>query len=954
MEKLETASERFLVVGLGASAGGLEAIIALLAAMPVAPGIAFLVVCHQPVERVSLLPEILARHCRLPVALAIEGEPLVVDRVYVAPPGGRLAVTGGLLSLSGREPHGDLPIDFCLRSLAAELKERVVAVVVSGTGSDGTLGSAAVKAAGGLVIAQEPGTAEHAGMPASIIAAGLADWVLAPAAIAARLLAHASELRADGQATGSAIGQAVLARLYTLLRERTGRDFSSYKASTIRRRIARRMVVRQVSTAEAYLKELEANVDEVDRLFKDLLIGVTSFFRDPDVWRSLAEQALAPLVASGAPGRPFRAWVAGCSTGEEAFTIAMLLSELSEHLRRRFDVQIFATDLDDAAIDVARAGLYPEAIVADVGHERLERFFIPDKGGYRVRQEIREQVIFAVHDLANDPSFSRLDLLSCRNVLIYMDAPLQERLLATFHYALRPGGVLLLGTSESLGRLGGYFEAVDGRLRVFRRLGGAGPPRVIGERVVAEGRRADVAAPSRGDAERGLGALVERRLVARYLPPAIVVDERGDLLHVHGRTGPYLEPAPGRPTHNALAMARAGLGLTLTAAVREALASAEPAVYRDVEVESDGRVLRVTVTAETLALPEGRGGAVLVTFEPGAPVAAADAAASPAGQLPRVLQLEHEMRRARDQLQTAIEELESSNEEQQSINEELQSANEELETSKEEMHSLNEELQTVNAELQLKVEMLSQVNDDMTNLLNSTEIATLFLDRRLHIKRFTRPARALFHLIDGDVGRPIQDLASTLVDQSLAEDGAQVLRTLIPREVEVADKSGRTYLMRILPYRTTDNLIDGLVVTFIDTTELTAAKALAASRALATGIVETVREPLLVLDQALAVVTANAAFYAAFACGAGEVLGARFLELDQGVWDMPTLRQRLTDVLERDVTFEGLAVERVFPRVGERRLLLNARRLVTGGAGASVMVLLAMEPVPRAEGGSTP
>lgn len=945
----------FPVVGLGASAGGLEALIALLAAVPAHGGLAFIVVVHQHPGHVTYLPELLARRTPLEVVTAAEGVAVAPDRVLVAPPGARVALHGGLIQLLPYDPDGaELPIDAFFRSLAADAGARAVAVILSGTGSDGTVGARSIKAEAGLVIAQQPATAEHDGMPGSVIRAGCADHVLAPAAIAAHLVAHAALLARGGDPATSRLPPDVFQRILLLLRDRTGRDVGQYKPTTIVRRIERRMHVHQVADAAGYLELLGQRPAEVAQLSRDLLISVTTFFRDPQVWAELQELALTPLLRDGPRDRPLRVWVPGCATGEEAYTIAIAIAEVAARLEVVRPVQVFATDLAGDAIETARTGRFPAGIAADVGAVRLARWFVAEDGGFRIRREIREQVAFAPHDLLADPPFTRLDLLSCRNVLIYLQPAPQQRLMPLFHYALNPGGVLLLGSSETVGPTSELFEPIALATRIFRRRPGVAPVRGFG------GLRAPAATrpePAVGAAPAAaLAAAVEASLVARYVPPSVVVDERGDVAYVHGPTGAYLELAPGRPVANAFIMARPGLGLALTAAVREAAAGAGRVSRRGVEVGVGAGVDHVVdIVAEPLVAPELAAGLVLVSFERSpAPVAvdgdgadggdgADDAGHATAADV-HLRDLEQQVQRSGDHLHRSIMELQGSNEALQSANEELQSANEELETSKEEMESLNEELQTVNAELQTKVVALSQIHDDMANLLDATDIATVFLDRQLRIKRFSRPVTALVNLRDTDVGRPLADLQTGLAYDRLVDDAAAVLRTLAVREVAVQARSGRSYLMRILPYRTVDNVIDGVVITFTDTTELTAARVAGEARALAGNIVATVREPLLVLDRDLRILVANAAFHRCFRVTEEEILGQPLAAVVGGAWDLPELRRRLTEVLRHDGVVEGFAVERELPGLGVRRMVLDARRL-RQASDQPDLVLLAMEVV---------
>jgi len=945
-EAVAADAARFPVVGLGASAGGLEALSSFLAGVPSQPGFALVVVTHQHAGRVSLLPEILARRTSLEVVAAVEGARLEVDHLYVCPPGARLALLDGVVHVfEGEDASGDLPIDAFFRSLGGDMKERAVAVVLSGTGSDGTVGAKLIKVGGGLVLAQEPASAEHQGMPASVIRSGAVDAVLRPEDMPARLRGHAA-LLAQGmghEPLPSRISADLLQRVLVLVRDRTGHDLSSYKQSTVLRRTERRMNVRQIADPAAYVDYLQDHPEEMDQLFKDVLISVTTFFRDPDVWQRLQNSALPSLLRSVPEGETFRAWVPGCATGDEAYTIAIAVREVCEQEGIDVALQVFATDLDSAAIEAARSGLFPAGIAADVGPERLARWFRPERTGYRIRQDIRERVSFAAHDLLQDPPFTRLHLLSCRNVLIYLQPRLQQRLMPLFHYALRPSGILLLGNSETVGQVSELFEPVDQLARIFRRRDGAGAVRGIAELRLNVSRRSELAVapsarPDTGDAKE-LASLVARDLAARYVPPSILVDADGEVVHVHGRTGPFLELATGRPTCNAFFMARPGLQLVLTSVVREALARGTRVVHRGVEVRGEeGR--RVDVVAEPFETPHARSGLVLISFEPCRP----GSLEAPGGvdEL-RIWELEREVERTSEHLRRVNEQLQRSNEELQSYNEELQSSNEELETSKEEMHSLNEELHTVNAELQVKVEALSQVNDDMANLLESTAIATVFLDRSLRIKRFTQPLTELIRVIDSDLGRPLRDLASEL-DYDLTKDAEAVLRTLVVKEAQLRARNGRHYLMRILPYRTTENVIDGVVVTFIDTTELHAARVLAESRRVALSIVDTVREPLIVLDRALRVMVANRAFYRTFRLDPAGVVGVVLHEVGAGEWDIPELRRRLAEVIADDAAFEDLEVIAAFQGIGRKRLLLNARRLRQDPEQAE-LVLLAMDTV---------
>ena len=828
------------VVGVGASAGGLEALEELFRNMPSATGMAFIVVTHLHPEHRSLLPELLSRITDLPVVAAETGLEVKADHIYVGPPGGQLSIEGGRLLRLERDPdHAPrMPINYFLRSLAQDLCERAVCIILSGTGSDGTLGLQEIKAQAGMVMAEEPQSAKYAGMPSSAIATGLVDFVMPPAAMPEQLVHYArapylSAALANEEAPAD--GSGALQEIFGVLRGHTGHDFSAYKNNTIHRRIARRMNVHQIQSHTQYVHYLQENPDEIDTLFRELLINVTNFFRDPEAWEVLA-QSIEALVRSRPVGSSLRVWVPGCSSGEEVFSIAILLHECIQVSERQMDIQVFGTDLDARAVDRARAGLYPEGMADDLTPERLKRYFTREKGGYRIRKDIREITVFAVQNVIKDPPFTQMDLISCRNLLIYLNAKIQKKLLPIFHYALKPQGLLFLGSSETIGTFSDLFEPLDKRWKLFRRKQGVTGRQALPDfplQLAVNGTRPSPRAVAK-QAAKGVSVQrrIERALLGRFVPASVIANERGDIVYVHGRTGAYLEPSEGQPRNNILEMAREGLQIELAEALRQAFAENTEVVRNSVRVNSNGASTYVDLGVVKLDQPEDMRDLLLVSFSP-TPSRPADAdtvasAQRPGaedgerlGQMERALKFMRETHQATlEELETANEELESTNEELQSTNEELQSTNEELETSKEEMQSLNEELTTVNAELQSKVEDLSQSSDDMQNLLNSTKIATLFLDNELKIKRFTDRARDLVMLRREDVGRPISELASKLQHEDLDADCRNVLKTLVFMETEVRSNDGGIYLMRIMPYRTATNAIDGLVLTFVDISRL--------------------------------------------------------------------------------------------------------------------------------------
>jgi two-component system, chemotaxis family, CheB/CheR fusion protein len=953
----------FLFVGLGASAGGLEALEEFFLHTPPASGMAFVVMTHQHPGHVSLLPELLKKHTRMSVIAARDGLRVAPNCVYVATAEGYLGVFDGTLHLMPFKDSGGarLPIDYFFRSLAEDQKERAVGIVLSGTGTDGTLGLKAIKGATGMVMAEDPASAKYSGMPQSAIATGLVDYVLPPGQLAAQLIAYAQGPYVAPIEPGPAADGALpepMQKILIHLRSRTGQDFSVYKPSTIRRRIERRMNVHQLHGPQQYIQFLQENPHEFDLLFKELLIGVTSFFRDPEAFDFLAKTALPELLKARREDSPVRLWVPGCATGEEAYSLAMVLQECLDRLKLRLHVQIFATDLDTEAIEIARGGQYPDGIAGDVSQERLKRFFVKEDATYRVRKEIRELVIFAPQNLLKDPPFTKQDLISCRNLLIYLKADAQKQLFGLFHYALKPEGLLFLGPSENITEPANHFEVRNKKWKLFGRKNSAVtyfPPLQSGHtRLVPVAGGETTGAPAGARArESQLPALLEKVLMKRFVPACVVINERGDIHFIQGRTGDYLEPAAGQPRLNILEMAREGLRAELTAALRRAVAQEEEIIHERVRVRTNGNLILVTITVSRITEPETLRGLLLVTFRPSPGLPAPSKkqrGALTKKEAGRLKDLERDLQFTRESLQSTVEELEaaneelkSTNEELQSTNEELQSANEELETSKEEMQSLNEELQTVNAQLQGKVDDLSEASDDMQNLLNSTAVATIFLDADLKIKRFTEESRKLINLIPTDAGRSIGDLASNLDYTQLVADARDVLRTLVFKEKEIQTKDGSWRMMRISPYRTTENVIDGLVITFVDINATKQAEQVAqAARVYAENIVDTVREPLLILDRELRVVSANQSFYQFFRTEPAQVVHNKFCELGGGQWKIPALREQLDGLLAKRTVVKDFVVEHEFPVIGRKTLVLNARRLQQE-VRLPGMILLAME-----------
>ena len=830
----------FPIVGIGASAGGLEALELFLRNVPKQSGMAFVIIQHLDPTHKGIMVELLQRATAMPVAQVKDRMKVEPDHVYVIPPNKDLSILRGVLHLLPPvAPRGlRLPIDFFFRSLADDCQERGIGVILSGMGSDGTLGLRAIKEKAGGVFVQARTSAKFDGMPGSAIDAGLAD-VIAPAEeLPGKIVAYLrhAPLLPQPEITLDDKAQGALEKILILLRTQTGHDFSLYKRNTIYRRIERRMGLHQIVRIADYVRYIQANPREADLLFKELLIGVTNFFRDPTAWEQLQKEVIPAMLASHPNGGVLRAWTVGCSTGEEAYSLAMVFKEAMEQIKpsRNLSLLIFATDLDKDAIDKARQGVYPSNIAADVSENRLRRFFVAHDRGYRVGKEIREMVIFAPQNLVMDPPFTKLDILTCRNLLIYLAPELQKKLLPLFHYSLNPGGFLFLGSSEAIGASTDMFTLLPGKTRLYRRLGSPQPVQTVvfpSEFVASLPGAAAAAAPPRElKAIPNLQTLADQLLLQRFAPAAVLTTESGDILNISGRTGKYLEPAAGKANWNIFAMAREGLRHTLNEACRKAVRQRNTITLNGVKVGTNGGTQFVNIVIQPLTEPDVMRGMVLFVFtDVPTPHEAKTPGKSrhPAHESTHMEQLEQELHHAREEaqstreeMQTSQEELKSTNEELQSTNEELQSTNEELTTSKEEMQSMNEELQTVNHELQSKVDELSWASNDMRNLLNSTDIATLFLDNALCVRRFTTQAAKIIRLIPGDVGRPITDIASTLVHPDLAEQAKEVLRTLVFKEQPVADNNGHWYRVRIMPYHTQENKIDGVVITFIDITAL--------------------------------------------------------------------------------------------------------------------------------------
>jgi two-component system CheB/CheR fusion protein len=1016
---------RVFVVGIGASAGGLEAFTRLLRHLPTDTGMAFVLVQHLDPARESALTDLLSRATSLPVREAANNLPVEPNHVYVIPPDSSLGIANAVLKLQPRRsptgPHRT--IDLFFEALAQDQRERAVGVVLSGTATDGTLGLEAIKAEGGITFAQDD-SARYDSMPRSAVAAGCVDFVLKPEDIATELAriakhplvagqpdevfaaednrasatAHADDetalpsggrgtprtgskqARAEAKAPHGRVADGGFKKILLLLRNHCGVDFSFYKSTTIQRRIARRMVLNKQHRLEDYARFLRGNAKELDALYSDALISVTSFFRNPEAFDILKRRVFPKLLRQRGD-EPVRVWVLGCSTGQEAYSMAMAFVEAGEKAPRMPRLQVFATDLNDALLEKARHGLYAKSLAHDVSPERLRRFFVEEEGGYRVSKPLREMVVFARQNLTSDPPFSRMDVVSCRNLLIYLEPSLQKRLFPTFHYALKPEGFLVLGGSESIGGFTDLFEPLDRKHKIYSKKAAPTPAFHL---PVTNGRGEQGFRPQQRQvgtsrAERkGRAELqgfrtefssqreADRVTLNQYAPPGVLVNAELQVLQFRGPTSAYLEPPTGKASFDVLKMAREGLMLPLRAAINKAKKQNKTARADNARVRQNGATRAVNM--EVIPLRNLSERCFLILFEDAErPARVGDGARSrkraggtartsrAAGKKEesrRVANLERELAETRDYLQSlqeqyeaANEELHASNEEVQSANEELQSVNEELETSKEELESTNEELSTVNEEMANRNIELSRLNSDLVNFQTSTRIAIVLLGRDLTIRRFSAQAEKQFNLLAADVGRPIGSLRHNLDLPGLEGFIAEVIASVREREQEARDKDGRWYSLRVRPYLTVDNKVDGAVLVLVDINDLKRSEAeVKAARSYAEAIIRTSRDPLVVLRGDLRVNTANEAFYKAFKTAPDQAEGRSIFELSDGFWRIPKLRMLLTDILPRNSFFNNFEVTHEFPHIGRRTMLLNARRLDVDD-GSAPMILLAIEDV---------
>jgi two-component system, chemotaxis family, CheB/CheR fusion protein len=968
------------VVGIGASAGGLEAFSQLLHALPANTGMAFVLVQHLAPQHESALPTLLSNVSPMPVVQVTDAMRVEPDHVYVIPPNAQLTLFDGELRLAprGTDRTQYNPIDLFFRSLAESAQESAIAIVLSGTASDGSAGIREVKAAGGITIAQRPETAKYDGMPRAAIATGMVDLTLAPQEIATALveIGRHPYVRSGVPEEESALERELpepahlpiadeqLQRVFAHLRSVSGVDFKQYKLPTILRRLHRRMALHKLTQLSQYLEYIQQNPAEAQELYHDILIHVTRFFREPESFEALRQTVIPEIVAQREGEQPIRIWICGCATGEEAYSVAISLVEYLGDASNSVPIQIFATDVAETAIEYARNGVYPESISVDVSPERLRRFFTKTDGNYRIAKSIRDMCVFARQDLTRDPPFSKLDLVLCRNVLIYMTAPLQRKLMAVFHYALKPTGFLMLGHAESIGPHSDLFAVADKRNRIYaRKLTDTLVSFPVDYSTLPASTRGKHAAVPARDESRSIQAEANRIILDRYGPPGVVVDRELQIVQFRGQTGPYLEPAPGDPSLSLLKMAREGLIYGLRTALHAAR-------KRNVAVRREGLRVRDNgewreVTLEVLPLMWANNSHYLVLFRDVTPSGPASkgkkggaAGRGKAGKKPRadglsedfhLAGLQQELAASREYLQSIIQEVEAANEELQSANEEilssneeLQSTNEELDTAKEELQSTNEELNTVNEELHARNEELSRVNSDLLNLLGSVEIAIVIVANDLRIRRFTPMAERVLNLIPTDIGRPIGHIKPNIDCPQLETLITHAIDDVVLQETEVQDRQGNWYSLRIRPYKNVDNKIDGAVLSLFDVNSARLhEREIGQARHYTRAVFEVALHPMVMIDATHTVRVANQHFVDLIDTRRTEIENRDFFTLAHGTFDTPALRA----AIERVSGSEELEIEPELPTTGGKKLRALVRHVDGSAAQLEAVTILSLQDV---------
>jgi two-component system CheB/CheR fusion protein len=968
-------ADSFPIVGIGASAGGLEAFKELLTGLPEKAGMAYVLVPHLDPAHHSVLTEILSRCTKIPIAEVLDGMPAQRDRIYVIPPNKTMGIAGGKFTLFEREasPGPHLPIDYFLTALANDRREQAIGIILSGTASDGTQGCIAIKVAGGITFAQDEKSAKYHDMPGNAIRGGSIDFVLPPKDIARQLVRISRRILAAGIPADSLDPEITgapsdLDALFALLQKAMGVDFRHYKQTTLQRRIKRRMILHHLLKLKDYLRFIDSTPMELDALFRDLLIHVTEFFRDEDAFETLRLKIMPSLMQDRKPeDGPLRVWIPGCSTGQEVYSLAMVLLEyLWDHDTRRktpaipqMSVQIFATDISDFALDRARSGVYAANEVSGISKERLTRFFVRHDGGYQIHKSVREMCVFAKQNVVRDPPFSNLDLISCRNLLIYFGPILQKRAIPTFYYALKPRGYLMLGPSESLGSFEDLFTLIDKKHKIYqkKRTAARSAARFVGPEYPIP-RLERVHSPKIVDTGFDVDREVERILAHRFVPGSIVVNQDMEIVQFRGKVGPYLEPATGHPTFSLSKMACEDLQVDLRDALTRAKKENRPVRKEGLRIMSNGVTRNVDMEVIPLRGQTAAERLYIIAFQDAVRPVSSTASGSrqrekqmEKGRVSRELsRTNQEVAHLREQLhtlidehETTLEEFKSANAEILSANEELQSTNEELETTKEELQSSNEELSTLNEELQNSNAELTQANNDQLNLMTNVNLPVVMVGNDLRIRRFTPPAEKLLNLLPGDVGRRLGEIRSNIEPDELEQIARTTIENAVFQEREVRVKDGPWYLLRVRPYKTWEDKIEGAVVSFQDIDSLK--RTLDQTRTFAEALIENARESILVLDDGLHVTLANPVFYRTFQVSPEETRGRLIYELGNHQWDIPKLRELFREITAHNTRIDGFEVRHKFQHLGLRHMILNARRIEP--QGGTQMILLSMEDVTR-------
>jgi len=966
MNKIESINKEkndfIQVVGIGASAGGLDAFEKFFSSMSPKSNMAFVLVPHLDPTHKSILGELIKKYTEMSVNEISDGMKVERNRTYVIPPNYDLILEDNRFKLiMPSAPRGlRLPIDHFFRSLAESQKENSIGIILSGTGTDGSLGLRAIKGVGGMIMVQSPETAKYNGMPQSAIKSTLVDFVLAPEEMPERLISYVknsynvTKTKLELPGTETAI---LLDEIFRSLRLKRGWDFSAYKEATILRRLEKRMSINNIDTLNEYVKFFIGNSNEIAILSQELLIGVTNFFRDKDAFDHLKKFVIPKLFEGRSIESPIRIWVPSCSTGEEAYSIAILISEYLDIVDEKFDVQIFATDIDEQAIEKARIGIYPDNIGVDIPEEYLKTYFISQNNTYEIKKELRNYIVFAVQNVIADPPFSKLDLISCRNLLIYLIPDIQKKLLLLFHFALNLNGFLFLGNSESISNVTSYFVVINSRWKIFQKIETllpyleyerTFPPLVTNfKEQIPENMKQQ---------ERLLkyDELVKDYILDQFSPSAVLVNQDNKILYIHGHSGKFLEPSEGDANLDILDMAREGLHLELSTALRKAKIQKKEVKCQNLKFNIYGNTISVNLTVKPISKPGKFDKLILVIFEEN-PIEPEEKTIEIEGdniENEKIKLLEYELKSTKQTLQTAYEELEitneelkSTNEELQSSNEEFQSTNEELQTSREELQSINEELITVNTELDVKINEISLINADLLNLIQSTDVGIIFLDLNLNIKRFTPPITKILNIIDTDLGRPLLHITSNLNYNYLINDALEVIKNQQPKNLDVEDKDGKWYNIRILPYKTLNKIVDGVTISFLDITQIKKANQMTEeAREFSDNIIKTIREPLLILDSNFRIISANHSFYETFLVSKKETEGKILFDLGSGQWDIPELRVILEEILPKSLEFEDYEVTHEFQIIGKKIMFLNARKLNSINVN-SELILLAFEDI---------